>query len=130
MAKNKLQKFQDLKSFERVFEPEQKDFIDGNSPLKGKWRTEVFKNDNPIVLELGCGKGEYAVGLGEKYPNKNFIGIDIKGSRIWSGAKKINEENISNVAFLRINVDFVEHFFSITNCHRASNPFQIVSTTI
>lgn len=111
MAKNKLQKFQDMKSFERVFEPEKKDFIDGNYPLKGKWREEVFKNNNPIVLELGCGKGEYAVGLGEKYPNKNFIGIDIKGSRMWTGAKKINEENINNVAFLRTNVDFVHYFF-------------------
>lgn len=111
MAKNKLQKFEEMKSFERVFEPEKQDFIEKEYSLKGNWRKEVFKNDNPIILELGCGKGEYAVGLAEKYPNKNFIGIDIKGSRIWTGAKKINEENIKNVAFLRTNIDFVNYFF-------------------
>lgn len=111
MAKNKLQKFDEMKSFERVFEPLKEEFLNENYLLKGKWREEVFKNENPIVLELGCGKGEYAVGMGKMYPNKNFIGIDIKGARIWAGAKQINEEEIKNVAFLRTNVDFVEHFF-------------------
>ena len=111
MAKNKLMKFDEMKTMERVFEPRMTEFMEGNYPLKGKWRTEVFKNDNPIVLELGCGKGEYSVGLGRKYPNQNFVGIDIKGARIWRGAKHANEENLTNVAFLRNVVDFVEHFF-------------------
>ncbi len=112
MAKNKLMKFDEMKTMERVFEPSMSDFIEGNYPLKGKWREEVFQNDNPIVLELGCGKGEYSVGLGRKYPNKNFVGIDIKGARIWRGAKDANKENLTNVAFLRNVVDFVEHFFA------------------
>lgn len=111
MAKNKLQKFAQMKTFERVFEPAKEEFIEGNYPMKGKWGSEVFKNDNPIVLELGCGKGEYSVGLAKQYPNKNFIGIDIKGARIWAGAKQANEENIANAAFLRTNVDFVNYFF-------------------
>ena len=112
MAKNKLMKFAEMKTMERVFEPRMPEFIDGNYPLKGKWRKEVFKNDNPIVLELGCGKGEYSVGLGRKYPKKNFVGIDIKGARMWKGAKEANQENLTNVAFLRNVVDFVEYFFA------------------
>ncbi len=112
MAKNKLQKFADMKTFDRVFEPEKEAFINGDFSLKGKWREKVFKNDNPIVLELGCGKGEYTVGLGIQDPSKNYIGVDIKGARIWAGAKQANEENLLNVAFLRTNVDFIEHFFA------------------
>lgn len=112
MAKNKLQKFADMTTFERVFQPKKDDFTTKEYALKGKWRQEVFKNDNPIVLELGCGKGEYAVGLGRKYPNKNFIGIDIKGARIWAGAKQANQDNLTNVAFLRTVVDFVPYFFA------------------
>ena len=112
MAKNKLMKFNEMKSMERVFEPSMSDFIDVYYELKGNWNEKVFKNENPIVLELGCGKGEYSVGLGRKYPNKNFVGIDIKGARIWKGAKEANEENLTNVAFLRNVVDFVEYFFA------------------
>jgi len=112
MAKNKLQKFADMTTFKRVFQPKKEEFITNNYPLKGKWRQDVFKNDNPIILELGCGKGEYTVGLGRKYPNKNFIGMDIKGARIWAGAKQANEENLTNVAFLRHVVDFVPYFFA------------------
>jgi tRNA (guanine-N(7)-)-methyltransferase (EC 2.1.1.33) len=112
MPKNKLMKFDEMKTMERVFEPIMADFMEGNYPLKGNWRKEVFKNENPIVLELGCGKGEYSVGLGRKYPNQNFVGIDIKGARIWRGAKDANEENLTNVVFLRNVVDFVEHFFA------------------
>lgn len=112
MAKNKLMKFDEMKSMERVFEPSMSDFIDVKYPLKGNWNKEVFKNDNPIVLELGCGKGEYSVGMGRKYPHKNFVGIDIKGARIWKGAKEANQEGLTNVAFLRNVVDFVEHFFA------------------
>lgn len=111
MPKNKLQKFNDMKTFDRVFEPIKEEFTEKPYFLKGKWGENVFQNNNPIVLELGCGKGEYAVGLGKKYPDKNFIGVDIKGARIWAGAKQINEENIQNVAFLRTNVEFIDHFF-------------------
>ena len=112
MAKNKLMKFDEMKSMERVFEPSMAEFIDVDYPLQGNWNKDVFKNNNPIVLELGCGKGEYSVGLGKKYPNKNFVGIDIKGARVWKGAKEANAENLTNVAFLRNVVDFVEHFFA------------------
>lgn len=112
MPKNKLMKFDEMKTMERVFEPSMSEFIDVDYPLKGNWNKDVFKNDNPIILELGCGKGEYSVGLGRKYPNKNFVGIDIKGARVWRGAKDANEENLTNVAFLRNVVDFVEHFFA------------------
>jgi tRNA (guanine-N7-)-methyltransferase len=112
MAKNKLQKFADMETFERVFQPKMDEFTGKQYAFKGKWREDVFKNTNPIVLELGCGKGEYAVGLGKKYPDKNFIGIDIKGARIWAGAKQANEQGLTNVAFLRSVVDFVPHFFA------------------
>jgi tRNA (guanine-N7-)-methyltransferase len=78
---------------------------------KGKWHKEIFKNDNPIVLELGCGKGEYSVGLAKLYPNKNFVGIDIKGNRIYIGAKQCIEQDISNVMFLRTRIDFINNFF-------------------
>lgn len=111
MAKNKLKRFAEMKSWNNVFEPT----LDPNPqdvfPLKGKWRTDYFKNDNPIVLELGCGKGEYTVGLAKHYPNKNFIGVDIKGSRMFVGAKEALDENLPNVAFLRTKVDFIEQYF-------------------
>lgn len=111
MSKNKLQKFADMETFERVFQPKMDEFRDKNYELKGSWGEKVFGNKNPIVLELGCGKGEYAVGMGRKYPNKNFIGIDIKGARIWAGAQMANREKLENVAFVRTNIDFVQHFF-------------------
>ena len=82
------------------------------SDLRGKWRSEVFKNHNQIVLELGCGKGEYSVGLGKQYPNKNFIGVDLKGNRIYIGAKEALELNMDNVVFLRTRIDFITNFFS------------------
>lgn len=80
--------------------------------MKGKWNEQFFKNDHPIVLELGCGKGEYTVGLGEKYPGKNFIGIDIKGARMWRGCKTSNENQMANVAFLRTHIQFINNFFA------------------
>ena len=112
MAKNKLQKFAEMETFDRVFQPKIDEFKEKNFELKGKWGEKVFKNNNPIVLELGCGKGEYAVGMGRKYSDKNFIGIDIKGARIWAGARMANQENLENVAFLRTNIDFVANFFA------------------
>lgn len=111
MSKNKLQKFADMETFDRVFQPKMDEFINGSYSLKGNWKKEVFNNTNPIVLELGCGKGEYAVGLGKKHPNINFIGVDIKGARIWAGAKQANGEDLTNVAFIRTSVDFIQHFF-------------------
>src|ERR1035437_7281841 len=110
MAKDKLQRFAELKTFTNVHE-----FLfderDNNFKLKGKWNKEYFKNNNPIVLELGCGKGEYSIGLAEKYPNKNFIGVDIKGARIWRGSKNAQEKNLQNVSFLRAQVEFIEGCF-------------------
>ena len=81
-------------------------------PLRGQWGKEYFHNDNPIVLELGCGKGEYAVGLAQKFPDKNFIGIDIKGARMWTGARRAEEAGLKNVAFLRTNIELLPHFFA------------------
>jgi tRNA (guanine-N7-)-methyltransferase len=111
MAKNKLRRFQEMKNWSNCFEPPFDIETLQNFPLKGKWRSDYFKNENPIVLELGCGKGEYSIGLSQHFPNKNFIGVDIKGARIWVGAKEAIEKNISNVAFLRTKIDFIHNFF-------------------
>ncbi|HOH96495.1 MAG: tRNA (guanosine(46)-N7)-methyltransferase TrmB [Paludibacteraceae bacterium] len=112
MGKNKLQKFADMETFSHVFQyPFGKLQSGVVFPYKGKWNS-FFGNDNPIVLELGCGKGEYTVGLARKYPNKNFIGIDIKGARIWTGAKDSNETGMKNVAFLRTNIELLNYFFA------------------
>ena len=110
MGKNKLARFAENKILPNVFQPTREEALD-NYPLKGKWRSEVFKNQNPIVLELGCGKGEYSVGLAKSFPNKNFIGIDIKGARFWFGAKEAVEKNLNNVAFLRTQIELVDCFF-------------------
>lgn len=80
--------------------------------MRGKWNEQFFHNNNPIVLELGCGKGEYAVGLARRYPDKNFIGVDIKGARMWSGASEAKEDGINNVAFLRTHIELITHFFA------------------
>jgi len=112
MGKNKLAKFADLETYPHVFQMPSTALRSGDSfPLKGKWNDEFFKNDNPIVLELGCGKGEYTVGLAKMYPNKNFIGIDIKGARIWTGAKQVFENEIKNAAFVRTNIEMINYFF-------------------
>ena len=111
MPKNKLQRFAELKTFSNVNEflwtERETDF-----KLKGKWNAEYFKNENPIVLELGCGKGEYSIGLAEKYPHKNFMGIDIKGARIWRGSKNAQEKNLLSVSFLRTQIEFIESCFA------------------
>ena len=112
MAKNKLKRFAAMKAFPNVFEPTLDPEAIRSFPLKGKWRSDYFKNDHPIVLELGCGKGEYSVGLARHYPEKNFIGVDIKGSRIFVGASEAMEEGLDNVAFLRTKIDFIESYFA------------------
>lgn len=111
MAKNKLKHFADMKTMDFVFEPTM-DVVKNNAfDLKGKWHSHFFKNDNPIIVELGCGKGEYTVELAKKYPNKNFIGIDIKGARIWYGANEVREKELKNVSFVRTKVDFILEIF-------------------
>lgn len=111
MGKNKLQKFADMASYPHVFEYPYS--IAENVPfdMKGKWNKEFFQNNNPIVLELGCGRGEYTVGLGKMFPDKNFIGIDIKGARMWSGATESLDAEMKNVAFLRTNIEIIDRFF-------------------
>ena len=110
MGKNKLARFAENKTLPNVFQPTRDDAIN-NFHLKGKWRSEVFKNENPIVLELGCGKGEYSVGLAKAFPQKNFIGIDIKGARFWFGAKEAIEKGLTNTAFLRTQIELIDCFF-------------------
>ena len=110
LAKNKLRKVQQISSYNHVFEPTIK-VLNSEYHLKGKWKSEVFKNNNPIILELGCGKGEYSVALAEKYPQKNLIGVDIKGARIWKGATDSLTKNLINIAFLRVRIEWIEHCF-------------------
>jgi tRNA (guanine-N7-)-methyltransferase len=111
MGKDKLRKFEENKSFKHIIQPSSVDMRNPDSGFKGRWN-EIFGNSNPIVLELGCGKGEYTVALSRKYPGRNFIGIDIKGARLWRGARTVAEENIANAAFLRIRIEFIDNFFA------------------
>ncbi|GAA4280619.1 tRNA (guanosine(46)-N7)-methyltransferase TrmB [Gaetbulibacter aestuarii] len=111
-SKNKLRRFKENETFSNVIQPTRDDLVKGNFDLKGHWHDKVFKNENPIVLELGCGKGEYAVALAKKYPNKNYIGIDIKGARFWRGAKTALKEDIPNVMFLRTQIELIDHAFA------------------
>ena len=110
-SKNKLKKFQENNTFKNVIQPDIKEIIRNNHNLKGKWRKSVFKNNNPIYLELGCGKGEYTTFLAEKNPKKNFIGIDIKGARLWHGANLSQQNCLENVYFLRTKIEHLEKFF-------------------
>lgn len=113
MGKNKLAKFADMEQFPHVFQVSSHAVREGVSfEMKGKWNELFFKNDHPIVLELGCGKGEYTVGLGRLFPEKNFVGVDIKGARLWTGAKESLEKGMTNVAFLRTNIEMIHHFFA------------------
>ena len=100
-----------MAEFSNVVQPTFEELKAGFS-IKGKWKSDIFKNNYPLVLELGCGKGEYSVGLARKYPNKNFLGIDVKGSRMWKGASDALNERMSNVAFLRTRIEFIEYCFS------------------
>lgn len=108
-SKNKLKRFKENEAFENVIQPTREEIQTGFS-LKGNWKSH-FKNENPIVLELGCGKGEYTIGLAKQNPEKNYIGIDIKGARLWRGAKIATEENLENVSFLRTQIELVDELF-------------------
>lgn len=112
MGKNKLAKFADMSEYPHVFQYPFSVLKEKGFDLRGKWHADFFKNNNPIVLELGCGKGEYTVGLAKIFPDKNFIGVDIKGARMWTGAKQALTENLPNVAFLRTHIELIDNFFS------------------
>ena len=112
MGKNKLARWNELSSFDRVIEPEIGTIAGTDHEVKGNWNRDIFQNDYPLVLELGCGKGEYSTGLAARFNSRNFIGIDIKGARMWRGAKTANEQKLPNVAFLRTRIEFVNSFFS------------------
>lgn len=109
--KNKLQRFAENATFEHLFQPTYEELLAGYS-MKGKWNENFFHNSNSIVLELGCGKGEYTIDLAQKYPEKNFIGIDKKGARLWRGAKISLENQMKNVAFLRTRTEMLENIFA------------------
>lgn len=119
MGKNKLKKFAEMETFTNVFQCGAKEMSHEPSAVSfpkheiaGHWRERYFHNDHPIVLELGCGRGEYTVGLALKYPDKNFIGVDIKGARMWAGAKQAMQAGLTNAAFLRTNIEFITSFFA------------------
>lgn len=111
MGKGKLAKFAEMETFKNVFQYPFSVISDVPFDIKGHWREQYFHNDNPIVLELGCGRGEYTVGLARLFPNVNFIGVDIKGARMWTGAKAALAEGLSNVAFLRTSIEIIDRFF-------------------
>lgn len=111
-SKNKLKRFRENETFSNVVQPSREEVIDNTLNLKGNWDEKFFKNQNPLVLELGCGKGEYSVGLAKAYPEKNFLGIDIKGARFWRGAKTALEENLTNVGFMRAQIELIDHIFA------------------
>tara|TARA_R100000789_G_scaffold24031_1_gene27016 strand:- start:423 stop:1097 length:675 start_codon:yes stop_codon:yes gene_type:complete len=111
-SKNKLRRFRENETFENVIQPSREELEKDQFSLKGNWNKDFFKNDNPIVLELGCGKGEYTIGLSKQDSAKNFIGIDIKGARFWRGAKTAIEEDLENVAFLRTQIELIDRVFA------------------
>ena len=112
MGKDKIRRFQENLTFRNMVQPEFEEVFAKDYRLKGHWRSDFFGNDNPIVLELGCGRGEYTVALGEMFPDKNFIGVDIKGARMWRGAKTATENGMSNVGFLRTRIEFIRSIFA------------------
>lgn len=113
MGKNKLHKFDEMEQFEHVIQAPYNKIEQTDFHFKGKWGKNFFKNDNPIILELGCGKGEYTVALAERNPNFNYIGVDIKGSRLYNGAKEASDKGLKNVGFLRTNIEIIAQFFGV-----------------
>lgn len=110
-SKNKLKRFAENLTFHNLFQYDYEMLRQTGFPLNGKWSSDFFGNNNPIVLELGCGKGEYTIGLAKKYPEKNFIGVDIKGARLWRGLRNAKEQSLSNVAFIRTRIELINFFF-------------------
>ena len=115
MGKGKLAKFADVAQNPLVVECPFWQLQKEGFALKGKWKAELFRNGNPIVLELGCGRGEYTIGLARRFPDVNFIGVDIKGARLWHGAKEALETGMKNVGFLRTQIEFIDRFFAPTS---------------
>lgn len=111
MGKGKLARFAENATFPHVLQPTFEEVMEGGFALRGRWNAEHFKREAPLVLELGCGKGEYTTGLAQLRPERNYIGIDIKGARIWRGARTVQELGLTNVAFLRTHVDHLLKFF-------------------
>lgn len=111
MGKNKIARWAELGSFENVIQPETGEVREKDHPVRGTWNRNIFKNENPLILELGCGKGEYTVGLSQLFPESNFIGVDIKGARLWRGAKTAFENQHKNAWFLRTRIEFISRFF-------------------
>lgn len=112
MGKDKLKRFAENETFACFVQPEFEDVFGGDHPMKGHWHRDFFKNDKPIVLELGCGKGEYTVALAQRDSSRNYIGVDIKGARMWRGAKTATEQGIANVGFLRTRIEFITSLFA------------------
>lgn len=112
MGKNKLKKFADMAEFKCVLQYPREELLRTGFPYSGKWNESIFSSSAPIILELGCGRGEYTVGLARNEQNRNFIGIDIKGARMWTGAREVEETGITNAAFLRCEIENIDHFFS------------------
>lgn len=110
-SKNKLKRFNENANFNNVIQPTREEVVEGKFPYRGTWR-QFFNNDNPIIIELGCGKGEYTVGLAQRNPNVNYIGIDIKGARFWRGAKTAVDTGLHNVAFVRTQIELIEYIFA------------------
>ena len=111
-SKNKLKRFKENLTFKNVIQPSREILVDNNFEYKGKWNDLFFKNNNPIIIELGCGKGEYSIELAKLNPEKNFIGIDIKGARFWRGAKTAVDEGLNNIAFVRSQIELIDKIFS------------------
>jgi tRNA (guanine-N7-)-methyltransferase len=112
MGKDKLRKFRENETFHCLIQPATSEVLNCDHPLKGNWCRDFFGNDNPIIVELGCGKGDYTVDLAERNPSFNYIGVDIKGARLWKGAKYAEEHGLKNVAFLRTRIEFIESLFA------------------
>ena len=112
MGQDKLRRFAENLTFERLIQPSFDEIFNNDHPLKGRWHSDFFHNDNPIVLELGCGKGEYTVALAERNPGRNYIGVDIKGARMWRGAKTATDNDMPNVGFVRTRIEFINSFFA------------------
>lgn len=111
MGKNKLARWAELESFTNVIQPSRDEVWHKDHPLKGKWRSVIFHNNNPLIIELGCGKGEYTTSLAQRFPGNNYIGVDIKGARMWRGAKTAHEKELVNTAFIRTRIEFITSFF-------------------